>query len=539
MDEGPNRWLSYERLSLVRGEDDLVGIKDQHDTNVRAIEKRGGIVESYSDAAGHRSGRSDIHRPDWRKVLTRLEDPDVAGIVATFQDRLSRDVEDTAKLIKICERYDKHLIIPAESVDTTRTGWTPEVKLMLHIKASVAQHYADETAKKLRKRVKQYHAEGIMWGREPFGMKRVGKKLDTCFVGNDDAQTVVTLMTWYASNLSYEAVAEKANLTGLHFRDRKGRPIRFGREGIRTVVGNILFYSGYLPRIGWDAKNDRIELLGQGGYLERYARAGQAVRTTHITPIVSEDLANAVIERRYRNQLAGRKPMGWVPLLTPIAYYAPAGKQLRADSRGDLHYYRTRGSDIWIDANVADQGLVNRMRNVQFPPEARMVILRKLEERTGDVGKRRAQAEYDDAQARMDELVNLLLDKKIKREMYDQKFIELERLQQRARAEMSRVTDAERVLMLLSDLGDTIHDMQPEMRKRNLHRIFQRIDFGADGEICALHLREWAREAFGDIDLMVANSAEGGQLAQFLHPDARWFISMVIAASRARENATI
>jgi DNA invertase Pin-like site-specific DNA recombinase len=522
------KWLSYERLSLVRTDSDLIGIKDQHDTNVREIELRGGVVESYSDAGGHRSGRSDIHRPDWRKVISRLPDPDVAGIIATFQDRISRDVEDTAALIKLCERHNKHLIIPTEGVDTTRTGWTPEVKLVLHIKASVAQHYADETAKKLRKRVRQYHDNGILWGKQPFGMQRIGKGLDTRFTGDENAETAISILSWYASAMSYDTVTEKANASGLRFRDRAGRPCRFGRESVRTIVGNVLFYAGYLPRLGWDAKNDRIELVGQGSYVERYARAGEARRVTSIEPIINDELANAVIERRHANQLAGRRTLTWVPLLTPIAYHA--GKRLRADTRDFCHVYRSRGTGIWIDATQADEDIVRRMSNVQFPPEARALIIRNIEARTGDQGRQRAQAEYDDAQVRMDELVSLLLDRKIKREIYDERYIALERIQHRAKADMNRVTDADRAISLLSDLAGVLAEMPPEMRKRNIHRIFERIDFGDDGEISSLHLRAWARAAFGDPAVMGAISAEGGHSAQQWHPDAHWFILKAIAA---------
>ena len=63
-------------------------------------------------------------------------------------------------------------------------------------------------------------------------------------------------------------------------------------------------------------------------------------------------------------------------------------------------------------------------------------------------------------------------------------------------------------MTLLSDLSGTLADMPPATRKRNLHRIFTRIDFGEDGEISHLSLHPWAQSAFGDLD--VANYAEGG-----------------------------
>ena len=92
-------------------------------------------------------------------------------------------------------------------------------------------------------------------------------------------------------------------------------------------------------------------------------------------------------------------------------------------------------------------------------------------------------------------------------------------------------TDADRALSLLSDLAGTLTDMTAEMRKRNIHRIFERVDFGYDGEICKLHLRQWVLAAFGDLSVMCANYAEGGQLAQCLPVSAIWFITMCNAES--------
>jgi DNA invertase Pin-like site-specific DNA recombinase len=531
-------WLSYERLSVARNAHELIGVIDQHQVNVAEIQRRGDQIESYRDAGGHRSGRSEAHRPDWRRVVSRLEDDDVAGIVATFQDRLSRDVEDTARLIKLCERLGKHLILPLDGVDTTRSGWTPDVKLMLHIKASVAQHYADDVAKKLRRRVVHYHQDkGIPWGRLPFGMKRLGKGYETRCVGDDrHVHTVLQVLTWYASGMSYDSVCERANAHGLMFADRAGNPKRFGRESVRTIVGNISFYLGYLQPIGWDAKNDKVRLVdGEGSFIERYLAMSGARRVTSIEPIIGYDLAETVIERRARNQQAGRKPDTHVFLLAPILHHSRTGKKMRGETKPSGDWYRTRGTGAWLKAQELERTLISRLAGVQFPPEAFVAMRAYLERKNGDAGRGQAQAALADAAERKATLVQLLLDKVIDRPVYDAKFAELEAAERAARAVLSRPTDVERVMSAISDLGSAIADMAPTIQKRNILRIFQKLVVDDEGRFIGARLSGWAHEAFEEVIAYArlgANDAEGGNQGQHWHldDDAAWLVELLEAA---------
>lgn len=528
-------WLSYERLSVARSANELIGAIDQHGVNVRAIQERGAQVESYRDAGGHKSGRSEKHRPDWLRVLDRLTDPDVAGIVATFQDRLSRDVEDTARLIKTCERLDKHLILPLDGVDTTRSGWTPDVKLMLHIKASVAQHYADDVAKKLKRRVTHYMEDkGIPWGPIAFGMQRVGKGYETRVVPDErHAATVLQVLTWYASDLSYDIVAQRANNTGLKFRTRRGAPKAFGRESVRTIVGNVPFYLGFLMPAGWDAKAERIRLAPGGSYLDRYLEASGARRVTTIEPLIDRELAESVIERRARNSLTGRSPDMKIFTLAGVLYDT-AGRKLRSESKESGNWYRVRrGAGVWLKAEQIELEVVQKLNGLQFPAEAYDVIRRHLESRNGDEGRMRAEAALANASARKARLVDLLLDEKIERRIYDAKYAEIEADEAAARAVLSRDTDVERKLRAIGDLGSMIGMMSAGVQKRNIARLFDRINVDEEGIIRFVRLSGWAQEAFGVFaeatggHRLGANSAESGNRGQkrLLNPALEWWIN--------------
>lgn len=114
------------------------------------------------------------------------------------------------------------------------------------------------------------------------------------------------LIIYAGGGYSYDAVAAKLNAEGVPFRSRAGFPIEWGREAVRTVVGNVLFYAGYFAQ-GWDAKNARVTLSGDGDHVERFARATLAKPSPAIHPIIDRQLANTVIERRAANLITGRK----------------------------------------------------------------------------------------------------------------------------------------------------------------------------------------------------------------------------------------
>lgn len=64
---------------------------------------------------------------------------------------------------------------------------------------------------------------------------------------------------------------------------------------------------------------------------------------------------------------------------------------------------------------------------------------------------------------------------------------------------MERPTEVEATMRQLADLGAMIQFMPAEWQKRNIHRLFTRIDFDDDGEIAGLEMKPAAKTAFGVI----------------------------------------
>lgn len=459
-------------------------------------------VRYFRDLRGHRSGRSTKDRPEWVRLKEYLKAPQCSFLMIYMLDRAARNVREISELIELCKQYGKRLITVYDHIDTDRTGFTAEAIADINMRAVFAQLWSDKTSDLMVATAKEFRTElRIPWGMWPFGFARVGKGSQAKLTPEQPhCETVRTLLTWYAAGLSYDAVSQRLNDNQYRHLDRHRDPKRFTRESVRSVVGNILFYAGYIIVQRWKAKEARIELAGDPGsgtYLERYAQHMKALRSPAIEPLVASELADAVIERRYKNQITGRKSLTYVFLLTPIAFYD--GQKLRGDSRDFGYFYCTRRAGIWIDAERVDQGLVERLSRVQFPPELREIVRARVAERTGDTWRRETRERIALLEHQLETLIDLLLANQIKRESYNVRYTELERALRDARADLSKEDDVDRLMAALTDMSKAIQMMTPANQKRALHKLFERVDFNETGEIMRLHLREWARYAFGEI----------------------------------------
>lgn len=534
-------WISYTRLSYEDAAIAGVGIADQHRANLAAIVGTGEPVVHLSDAGGHRSGTSDKQRPAWRDCLRILHAKhNCRGIIATFQDRISRDMEDTAKLIKTCEGNGKHIILPAEGVNTLLSGWDEDVKGMMYMRAIFAQRYAKDVGKKIKRRVVQFNDALIPWGKPPFGQVRDGRGLFARIVGNTDTPAAIRCLKIYAGGMSYDEAFVKLNDEGVPFRDRAGVPSRWSRESVRTVVGNVLSYAGYfIPGTTWDAKAARIAIEGEGNWLEQYVRAVGAKRSPAVDALIDDDLASQVIERRFKNQNVGRKSPNWIPLMSPVLYHA--GRKMRAQTRPYGNFYQSNGSGIQIPADVIEDKTLQIIGGFQFPLHMRSVIRKRCMERVSDERITTLKNRGLEIQAKQKVLVGLLLEDRIERADYNQRFDALNVELGRIRAELAQPTEVEDALNKLTMLGSVMHTLTRRERRDALRSMIDAIHLDGQGEFIRWDFAPWARIAMEQVAATIkneppqsenyddSNHAEGGSGGQSLScPDAV-FTALVLA----------
>jgi hypothetical protein len=114
-----------------------------------------------------------------------------------------------------------------------------------------------------------------------------------------------------------------------------------------------------------------------------------------------------------------------------------------------------------------------------------------------DAGRLAAlQARIEDAKRKLSTLADLYLDKRISRADYERKFAEFSAELRAAEAELAQPVEVERAMQMLGDLGGMLGQMTPEAQKRNLHRIFTRIELNDQGEAVRVEVKPWVMRAF-------------------------------------------
>lgn len=215
-----------------------------------------------------------------------------------------------------------------------------------------------------------------------------------------------------------------------------------------------------------------------------------------IHPIVDRQLANAVIERRAANLFTGRRAQRPF-LFTPIAYWN--GKKLRGQHHPAGRFYSPRGAGPWINADIAEDALLDLLAGVQFPPELTAHIRMFAMQSVSEDRLTLLQERIRDAQNTKTLLFDLLHHKRIDLALYDERWRKADEDERAAKREMERPTEVEVLMRQLADLGAMIRYMVPDAQKRNIHRLFTRIDFDDEGEIVALEMKPAAKSAFGTI----------------------------------------
>ncbi len=133
--------LCYIRQSFTRDEDDKNSPERQRANIDRVCAENGWTPEWYEDAEGHKSGRKVNNRPGWLSLEKRLNDDDVAALVANDLARLHRKGWRVGDLIDRLERFEVALVLaaPNRHVDTS----TPMGRIFIQFAAIFDEYYAE------------------------------------------------------------------------------------------------------------------------------------------------------------------------------------------------------------------------------------------------------------------------------------------------------------------------------------------------------------------------------------------------------------
>lgn len=210
-------WLMYLRKSRQ---------DDPNETVEQVLAKHETILQEWAERElGYKipeeniyreviSGESLDERTEIQKVLARMEDPHVAGVLVKDASRLSRgDLEDCGKLINIL-RYTNTLVatpMMTFSMDNKYERQFFQDELM---RGRAYLEYAKEVLH--MGRITSAKRGCFIGNRPPYGYDRVVIGKDHTLVPNDKADIVKLIFDWYVNDgLSYQKIADNLNAMGV------------------------------------------------------------------------------------------------------------------------------------------------------------------------------------------------------------------------------------------------------------------------------------------------------------------------------------
>ena len=237
------QWIIYLRKSRQDDPNETVEeVLAKHETILQewAEKELGGRIPEENIYREVISGESIADREEIKKVLARLEDPNIKGVIVVEPSRLSRgDLADCAKIIDSF-RFSKTLVV------------TPYMTYDLENKME-RKFFQDEL---LRSNEFLEYTKSILWrGRiaavkrgcfinnvAPYGYKKIliGKD-HTLEIVEDEAEIVRLIFDLYVKEgLTPYRIAEKLNEMGM----RASKDGKWTRDTIRWMVRNA-HYAGY------------------------------------------------------------------------------------------------------------------------------------------------------------------------------------------------------------------------------------------------------------------------------------------------------
>ncbi len=520
--------LCYIRLSLTRDESDLDSPDRQRANILSVCQKHGWLPEWYEDTEGHRSGTQEKNRPGWLTLKTRLQDPDIAAVVANDLARLHRKGWRVGSLLDFLDEHHVGLVLAAPGRDFDFTG--PQGRMLIMLIAMMDEWYAMDTSQRQKDSVRYRRSRGIAVGRIPFGTIRAesgylersplgvwllpdgsvieGNRNEGCPV--DGAvfrgyfEAVERIMRLYAENrYGRRKIANIVNGEGYWFRDAKGKPRLFDGESIRSATANWHTYGG-VPLPGKAAKRsaktmlpenikldpDRavidIELCYRVGRvrLERYReRQGSAPIHSYVYPLVGIVCCAHCVALGQHSHLQGYEAYRTLPR------YRHGDPKLRCAAQNRS-----------VKAEILDAEFARLVKALVVKPDAaaEMAEIFAKANTTQNSEDRRAeiQAEITLCKQRIKNAEFLFLKARIDQREYEQNAAENEDEIARLQVELSEGGQIREMIELsirmLSEMGSKWEEAANEDKQAFAKSLFSEVVFDLDlHQITSFKLKPW------------------------------------------------
>ena len=234
-------WLMYLRKSRQDDPNETVAeVLAKHEVQLQeyALRELGGRIPEENIYREVISGESIDEREKIQKVLKRMEDPKVKGVLVIEPQRLSRgDLEDCGRLINAF-RFTHTLVCTPTMIYDLENKME---RKFFQDELLRGRDYLEYTKEILaRGRIAAIKRGCYIGNIPPYGYDKIKLGKDNTLVPNENADVVRTIFYLYTKNgMSPGAIAKQLNETAIPA--AKGGP--WEKDQVRKIVGNI-HYAG-------------------------------------------------------------------------------------------------------------------------------------------------------------------------------------------------------------------------------------------------------------------------------------------------------
>lgn len=297
----PEEVLEYLRKS--RSDDPMLTVAEvlqRHETILADWQDRfleGGRIPEENIYREVVSGETIAGRPEFMKLLRRLESPSIKAVLVVEVQRMSRgDLEDCGKLIKILRYTNTKVITPMHTYNLNdeydREAFERELKR--------GNDYLEYSKRIMSRGRLQSVMDGYFIGSvPPYGYNKVfvtvdKKRRPTLEINEEEARVVRLVFDMYAyQNMGFHAIANKLDELGV--KTRKGYEY-WSPMTIKEMLRN----EHYIGKIRWNWRHIQRNIVNMELVISRPKSADYVVVQGQHEPIIDETTWKDAIEKRGR-----------------------------------------------------------------------------------------------------------------------------------------------------------------------------------------------------------------------------------------------
>jgi site-specific DNA recombinase len=247
------RAVGYGRVSTEEQANEGHSLDAQRERNLKRIQEEGWTLVGYFDDPGY-SGKN-LKRPGIQKLIAEIEQGNIDAVVVHKLDRLTRNVGDLHKLMKLFEKHNIKFISVTEHLDTSSAMG----RMFVFMLGIIAQWYRENLSEEVKKGMSTRAKKGLHNITVPlFGYERAedGKLI----VKPDEAKWVRWIFDQYLAGIGSTNIAKRLNEMGV----RRNRGAKWDQHKVMMTLTNW----HYVGRVHWKdaSKPDDERIIVDGSH---------------------------------------------------------------------------------------------------------------------------------------------------------------------------------------------------------------------------------------------------------------------------------